>query len=114
MTINIDTLLSTLVEKVKSTFGDNLVSVILYGSYARGDFDADSDIDVMVIIDLPTDEIARYNYEIDKFASRLSLETDICTTVCISLQDNMTFSEYSSSLPFFSNVMSEGVTLYAA
>ena len=114
ITINIDVLLSSLVEKVKSTFGDSLVSIILYGSYARGDFDAESDIDVMVILDLPSDEITRYNYEIDKLASRLSLETDICTTVSISLQDNMTFSKYSSFLPFFSNIVSEGVTLYAA
>jgi len=114
MTINIDVLTSSLVEKVKSTFGDKLVSVILYGSYARGDFDVDSDVDIMVVIDLPTDEIARYSYEIDKLASRLSLESAVCTTVCISLQDNLTFSKYSSYLPFFSNVVSEGVTLYAA
>ena len=114
MTTNIDTLLSTLVENVKATFGKSLVSVILYGSYARGDFDADSDVDIMAIIDLTTDEIARYSGEIDKLASRLSLENDVCKTICISLQDSVTFNKYRSYLPFFSNVVSEGVKLYVA
>lgn len=30
-------------------YGDSLVSVILYGSYARGDYDETSDIDIVAI-----------------------------------------------------------------
>ena len=114
MATTIDTLLSSLVENVKSTFGTSLVSIILYGSYARGDFDADSDIDIMAVIDLPADEIAPYNNEIDKLASRLSLENDVCTTVCISLQSCEAFNKYCTYIPFFLNIVDEGVTLYAA
>ena len=111
---DIDALTSNIVETVKSIFGNSLVSVILYGSYARGDFDDDSDIDIMAIIDLPADEISRHNAEIDKLASRLSLESNVCTTVCISLQDSATFNKYQSALPFFSNIVKEGVALYVA
>jgi len=37
-------------EKLKSAFSDNLVSVFLYGSVARRDDGVESDIDVMVIV----------------------------------------------------------------
>jgi predicted nucleotidyltransferase len=32
-------------------FGDNLVSLVLFGSYARGDPSCDSDLDVLVVVD---------------------------------------------------------------
>jgi len=39
-----------LIEKLKETYGDNLVKVILYGSKARGNSTEDSDIDIMIIL----------------------------------------------------------------
>ena len=114
MTAPFDLLINRIVESVKATFGDRLISMILYGSYARGDYDSDSDIDIMAIVNLPAGEIAQYSSEIDSLASRMSLESDNCTTVCISLQDSTTFDRYSSALPFFSNILSEGLFLYAA
>lgn len=34
----------------RSVYGEKLVQVILYGSYARGDYDSDSDIDIVAIV----------------------------------------------------------------
>lgn len=39
---------------LQDLYGDRLGDVVLYGSYARGDYDDESDIDLMVIL---TDEI---------------------------------------------------------
>ena len=33
------------------------MDILLYGSYARGDFRPDSDIDIMILVDLSDDEI---------------------------------------------------------
>ncbi len=33
--------------------------MILYGSYARGDFKPDSDIDIMILVDMPEQEIEK-------------------------------------------------------
>jgi predicted nucleotidyltransferase len=49
-------------KRLEAVYGDRLVDLILFGSRARGDNDADSDIDVMVVLKGPvsTDsEIAR-------------------------------------------------------
>ena len=95
-------------------FTNNLKSVILYGSYARGDNDDESDIDVFVLVDMSTNKLTEYSDELSRVASRLSLETERCTTVSIALQDFATFSKYQEYLPYFMNISKEGVVIYAA
>ena len=46
-------------EDVHKIYGEKLRTIILYGSYARGDFRPDSDIDIMILVDLSDDEIRR-------------------------------------------------------
>ncbi|MDE5717005.1 MAG: nucleotidyltransferase domain-containing protein, partial [Lachnospiraceae bacterium] len=41
---------------------------ILYGSYARGDFHKDSDVDIMVLVDLPNDQIESYSDMLSELA----------------------------------------------
>lgn len=48
-------------------FGARLQNVILYGSYARGEQDAESDIDVMALVDLPKEELVRYRRRVSDF-----------------------------------------------
>ncbi len=35
---------------ISGVLGDELVEVILYGSYARGDYTEDSDVDVLIVV----------------------------------------------------------------
>ena len=50
--------------KVRRILGKNLKQVILYGSYARGDYTEDSDIDIMVLTTLTDKEIEQIETEI--------------------------------------------------
>jgi tRNA nucleotidyltransferase (CCA-adding enzyme) len=43
-------ILNELIERVRPVFGDKLKKVVLFGSYARGDYDAESDVDVMLMV----------------------------------------------------------------
>ena len=48
----IHTLLIQYLSEIQKIYGAHLKSVILYGSYARGDYTPDSDIDIMILVDL--------------------------------------------------------------
>ncbi len=58
-------------QALQTIYGDRLHDVILYGSYARGDYDEESDIDLMVLL---TDETVDTITEIFKITE---IETDI-------------------------------------
>lgn len=60
----INNLLGQYVEEVRKIYGERLKSVILYGSYARGDFRPDSDIDIMILVDLTDMEIEKYRKQL--------------------------------------------------
>lgn len=52
--------LDRLVEALKNSIGENLVSVVLYGSYARGQIGSESDVDVLIIAEgLPSSSLER-------------------------------------------------------
>lgn len=54
------TLIEKLLSELKNKLNDNLTSVILYGSVARGDFNKNSDIDLLIICkNLPKERLRR-------------------------------------------------------
>ena len=72
------------VEKAaKELLGDKLSKVILYGSYVRGDYDEESDIDFALMSDLTESEIPSYNDPIGEIISRLSIKYGTLVTVII-------------------------------
>ena len=57
----IHTLLIQYLSEIQKIYGAHLKSVILYGSYARGDYTPDSDIDIMILVDLSVEEMDAYS-----------------------------------------------------
>ena len=106
----LEALLRETTEELKTIFGSRLDSVILYGSYARGDYDDESDIDVMALVDMDRQELAAYRRPVSDFSSDLDLKYDVLLS--IKLQDKATFEKYLSVLPFFKNVIQEGVVIH--
>ena len=52
-------------EVLARQYGRRLKGVILYGSMARGDYAASSDIDLLVLLDLPLDYFAELRQLVD-------------------------------------------------
>ena len=58
---DISKILDEFLQRCKQKFGDNLISIILFGSYARGTATEYSDVDLLIIAkNLPKRRIERY------------------------------------------------------
>jgi len=97
--------------KAIEEFGDKLDSVLLYGSYARGDFDSDSDIDIMIVADISDEDANRFEESLVIFTTKLDLEFDVIISLYVKGKSG--FYEWSNVLPFYRNVIREGVSLIA-
>lgn len=106
----LEEIIAQIVDYSKELFGDKFKSVILYGSYARGDYDDESDIDIMIMVDMDREELMKYRRKISEFFSDLNLENGVFLTS--KLQSEPYFNEWKNAMPFYQNVIKEGV-LYA-
>lgn len=93
----------------RDTFGDKLNKVILFGSYARGDFDEYSDMDFFVLADVPHDEVNKWEKDIDGRIPDLWFDYDLL--VSIHITSKTMFDRYFNVLPYYQSVIREGVEL---
>ena len=106
---NVNKEIQRFVKEVQQLFGDRLKKIILYGSYARGDYNNQSDIDIMILTDLSFKEIEEYRDKISDIAYDIELDTGIILSPIIK-----NIEKYNSRInfvPFYKNVQKEGVVL---
>ncbi|MCL2019218.1 MAG: nucleotidyltransferase domain-containing protein [Oscillospiraceae bacterium] len=107
----LDLMLNNFLQNAKKTFGDKLVDIILYGSYARGDYDKESDIDVMLLMDIPSEETDDYIRPVVRIANEAGWNSD--SYISSNVTSYAHFEKYKEALPFYKNVINEGVRLIA-
>ena len=105
----IDSILKQFLVEVSALTGDRLKKVILYGSYARGDYDKNSDIDIMILTDFNETEIAEYRMKIRELACELETESDIIISPIVRNIEK--YNNRINIIPFYMNVQKEGVVL---
>ena len=105
----LDYVLNNFVVHVKKLFGDKLKDVILYGSYARGDYNAESDVDVMIIADIEETEIMKHVYAISEYLGEVLIDHDVVISPVI--ESHRRYQKYKDVIPFLKNVQKEGIGL---
>ncbi len=106
---NIEKAINEFTRKIKDILKNNLKKIILYGSYARGDYRKNSDLDIMILTDLSEDEIVCIRTEIWDIAYDIGLDNDIMiSTVIKNIND---YNYWIDTLPFYMNIKKEGVVL---
>ena len=91
----------------KDIFASGIQDAFLYGSYARGDYHEESDVDILLTVDADREKIARHRREVSAVSSRLSLKYDVTVSVTVKPMDE--FRRYADVLPFYKNVLREGI-----
>lgn len=105
-------LLEQYVEEVKNIYGLCLQKVILYGSYARGDYTQESDIDIMILVNMSDEEIFGKGHELSDATFDYNFDHDIQIMPIVKNMEH--FNRWIGAYPFYNNVQKEGVELYAA
>ena len=88
-------------------FANGIHDAFLYGSYARGDYDSESDVDILLTVDEDGAELAKYRKAVASVTSDLSLKHDVTVSVTVKPLDQ--FRRFSDVLPYYKNVLREGI-----
>ena len=105
----IQSLMECYVKEIQKIYGSHLKQIILYGSYARGDYTPNSDMDIMILTTLSDSEIEQIENSIFDLAFDFQLEYSIDISVIIKNEEQ--FYYWLGALPFYDNVQKEGVVL---
>jgi len=104
----LNTTLSKIIEELQTIYGNNLLQVILYGSYARGTHTNESDVDVALMLqETPSrlvtkkmiDCVSNYELECGKVLSFIDINYD-------------KYNQLKDDLPFYKNIKKEGIVLW--
>ncbi|CQR74448.1 Nucleotidyltransferase domain protein [Sporomusa ovata DSM 2662] len=105
-------IMKEIVASMKIIFDENLRQVLLFGSYARGDQEEYSDMDVMVLVNLTDEEVKKYNDAIIDLMSDILLKYGVLPTIIGKNYDH--FYHWVPYLPFYRNVRAGGIEYYAS
>jgi type I restriction enzyme S subunit len=81
-------------ERLAAFYGPRLKWVYLYGSYARGEADEDSDIDIAIVLDGPVDR-SEERWRTNDIASELSLREDCLLNTVFLSEDELRRRPYA-------------------
>lgn len=95
----------------QKTYGDSIDQILLYGSYARGDNEEDSDIDVVAIVHGSREDLQSQLRKVWEYSSELELEHGtILSPTVIPYEE---YVKYKDDLPYYRNIAREGVVIGA-
>ena len=89
-----------------AAFPQPVQQAYLYGSYARGDYHAESDVDILLTVD-ESGSLSEFRRAAAQVGSELSLKYDVM--VSVTVKPDAQFRRYADVLPFYRNVREEGI-----
>jgi predicted nucleotidyltransferase len=97
---------------LQTIFGAKCKKIMLYGSYARGEQEPFSDMDIMVIVDMDKEELRSYDDLVFDRTYDLTLKYGILLSIMTKSEKH--FLHWVNVLPFYANVRNEGIEFHAS
>ena len=93
-------------ERLRHAYGEKLRSIVLYGSYARGDAEEGSDIDILVVL-------SQFSDAAEELKQLSAIDEDLCLDygIVLSLLPIREQDYQGRNTPFLLNVRREGISL---
>ncbi|MBR1628822.1 MAG: nucleotidyltransferase domain-containing protein [Lachnospiraceae bacterium] len=105
----IDNAMKDCAKEVREIYGDKLKEIILFGSCARGDFDSESDMDEMILLDVSRDNIPTERRKIRTVIEKLDEKYDYEILFSTVMRSYDEFNKYLKASPFYGSVNREGI-----
>lgn len=102
----INSISNKIVEAYRNAYGSNIKSILLYGSYARGDYDNQSDIDIVAIVIGERIELQNKLKQVWDEAAEVGLDNDVIVSPAVIPYDD--YEKYKGILPYYINISKEG------
>ena len=110
MTQQIQDLLKQYVETIRKIYRSHLHQVILYGSYARGDYNSESDIDIMILLDLSDIDIKEYRHQLTEATFDFNMDYNLNIKPIVKNEEH--YNMWAEKYSFYTDIKRDGVILY--
>ena len=104
-------IVAELCSRIALLFPQEKIEAILFGSYARGDVDPGSDIDVLLLVDASRQDISDRNWQVGDLAAELLLDHGIVVSPIVENREY--FNRNLQLFPFYRSIEREGVRISA-
>ena len=109
MPVLINDIMQKFANDMKELFGNAYRETLVYGSYARGDYNENSDIDVMILVDMQDEIINRYINQVSDCAFDYFMNYGVDISPIVKNEEH--FNVWVNDLPYYNNVRNEGVII---
>lgn len=108
---DLKTILKKISEIYYAVYGEDIVKIVLYGSYARGDYQNNSDIDIVAIVRGERRDLQERLKKVWDISSELEIEYEtIVSPTVIPFEE---YEKYKEDMPYYRNIQKEGVEVVA-
>lgn len=113
LTSNERAALASLVNRLHQRYGNDLLRVVLFGSKARGDFDEESDLDLLIVVRMSDGDFRQHWHEIVTTTYDLELMYDVVFSFIIKDEpEYMVMCQYNLLLN--RNIEQDGIELWTS
>lgn len=104
-------ILKKMAEIYRLIYGSDLVKIVMYGSYARGDYNVESDIDIVAIV--KGERVTLQNKLKKVWDTSADLELEYETIISPTIIPYEEYERFRDDIPYYRNIDQEGVTIVA-